>query len=441
MDQSTEKLTVVIQEAIASTLAADPGLLAGWGPTFDTALQSVLREAGRRALSVALSATDEALSAAAREDGWRVERRPVVEVMTVLGAVSTRSTYLCHSSKKGSGLRPMLEQFGIRGKRCTRGLERALVDFGAERSFEKASAAVQEHYGFDVASTTLRNVTLSHASTFTEWLRQHYEQSEPAEPAHEAETVVAGLDGCALRVIEGRVRTDDVVDGERVVRERVKLAWVDTRTAFVRKHGAVTRYCYSAASSFGEVLEPIVAVARRCGRTDTTQVVMLGDGGNGLMEAGLRAFPGAQFILDRMHLRQHIGEVGEFLKIDAALRPAWVDQIDRRIGRGEVGDVIADLKSHIPERRRGQAPPADRVTPFIEYLTRFADCMNYDDYQARGWPIGSGEVESLHRQGPQPRLKIPGASWHRDSLNDMAGLRAGRLSGQWEEYWRTPDAA
>jgi hypothetical protein len=43
----------------------------------------------------------------------------------------------------------------------------------------------------------------------------------------------------------------------------------------------------------------------------------------------------------------------------------------------------------------------------------------YDYFRAMGLPIGSGEVESAHRYIPQKRLKIPGATWHPDTINPM----------------------
>jgi hypothetical protein len=43
-------------------------------------------------------------------------------------------------------------------------LQRALVDFGAEESFERAAARVREHYGIEVAVRRLWRVTLRHAA-------------------------------------------------------------------------------------------------------------------------------------------------------------------------------------------------------------------------------------------------------------------------------------
>jgi hypothetical protein len=59
----------------------------------------------------------------------------------------------------------------------------------------------------------------------------------------------------------------------------------------------------------------------------------------------------------------------------------------------------------------------------------------YDYFRAIGLPIGSGEVESAHRYIPQKRLKIPGATWHPDSINPMLALRIIRANNWWEDFW------
>ena len=38
-------------------------------------------------------------------------------------------------------------------------------------------------------------------------------------------------------------------------------------------------------------------------------------------------------------------------------------------------------------------------------------------------------------------MKIPGASWHPDSLNKMLALRVLRANGWWSEFWSQPLAA
>lgn len=59
-----------------------------------------------------------------------------------------------------------------------------------------------------------------------------------------------------------------------------------------------------------------------------------------------------------------------------------------------------------------------------------------DDYfRVTGLPISSGEVESAHRYIPQKRLKIPGATWHLDTVNPMLALRIIRANGWWDDLY------
>ena len=61
------------------------------------------------------------------------------------------------------------------------------------------------------------------------------------------------------------------------------------------------------------------------------------------------------------------------------------------------------------------------------------------DKTAVGTDIPHGHF--IHRQGPQPRLKLPGAAWLKPNLTAIAGLRAGRLSGRRKNCWHDRSAA
>lgn len=74
----------------------------------------------------------------------------------------------------------------------------------------------------------------------------------------------------------------------------------------------------------------------------------------------------------------------------------------------------------------------------IGYLEHNAYRMDYRRYRARGYQIGSGAMESLHRTGSQKRLKIPGARWMPETSQALFDLRMLRLCGRWEEFWRQP---
>jgi TCP-1/cpn60 chaperonin family len=60
----------------------------------------------------------------------------------------------------------------------------------------------------------------------------------------------------------------------------------------------------------------------------------------------------------------------------------------------------------------------------------------YGAYHERGWPLGSGEVESAHRYVLQERLKIAGACWNPDNVNPMLALRVVRANNWWDAFWQ-----
>lgn len=64
----------------------------------------------------------------------------------------------------------------------------------------------------------------------------------------------------------------------------------------------------------------------------------------------------------------------------------------------------------------------------MNYLQERADRMNYKDYKARGWPIGSGQVEGMNKSVIGKRMKQSGMQWSREGAGRMAALRAQRCS-------------
>lgn len=60
----------------------------------------------------------------------------------------------------------------------------------------------------------------------------------------------------------------------------------------------------------------------------------------------------------------------------------------------------------------------------IEYLEQRFNRMNYKDYKAMNWPIGSGQVEGMNKQLIGSRMKRSGMQWSRPGAARMAALRA-----------------
>jgi hypothetical protein len=121
--------------------------------------------------------------------------------------------------------------------------------------------------------------------------------------------------------------------------------------------------------------------------------------------------------------------LAEAMELTGIERHTWVSDKLQLIDKGLVKLVIWQLGSY-----RGQG--TERITNLSEYLERFSDAVHYEKFLAQGLPIGSGEVESAHRYISQKRLKIPGATWHPDTVNPMLALRIIRANDWWEDFWQ-----
>ncbi len=157
-------------------------------------------------------------------------------------------------------------------------------------------------------------------------------------------------------------------------------------------------------------------------------VYAIADGAIGLKEALETQFPKLQFILDRPHLKQHLYEGVDAMELKGEIRKICVSSWLDLINFGQVEKIIKKLKKY---RGKGEK----RVQTLADYLERFQSSVHYNKFRALGLPIGSGEVESAHRYIPQKRLKIPGVTWHPNTVNPMLALRVIRANDWWENFW------
>jgi hypothetical protein len=68
-------------------------------------------------------------------------------------------------------------------------------------------------------------------------------------------------------------------------------------------------------------------------------------------------------------------------------------------------------------------------------LEKRREQIRYAEFQAQGYPIGSGIVESANKLVVEARLKGAGMHWAREHVNPMVALRTIACSDRWEEAW------
>lgn len=144
-------------------------------------------------------------------------------------------------------------------------------------------------------------------------------------------------------------------------------------------------------------------------------LVCLGDGHDGVWKLSreLATKDTRWEILDWYHLRENLYKVGGSLK--------RLKQAESCLWQGKVDETIA-LFTNCRLKQSGN---------FVDYLNKHRQrIVNYKYYQNEQLcSIGSGAVESAIKQ-IDLRLKLVGAQWNSDNVNQMLQLRCAYLNGQ-----------
>lgn len=426
---TTDTLTMAI------TLICDGmhGSLPARGRQLDGCVRDVMREIGRGVVRELLRREAERLVAEGKTRGLVTQRAQQVTFYSIFGAVEVRSPYMW-SAVDQQGWRPLKEEFGVVHRGRSDLVERALTDFGSDRSFEQAARAFHEHHGWQIGRTTVRSVTQRHAraaETFVDRTLADEAQAymAPCATRPGRDHIVVQLDGCAIRTGEvmsaRRAARFDLPPDKKVRQEQ----WREVRTGLARDLGEVDPTYVCRLDSYDGVTEHLFGAACAHGLSERSTVIAPSDGAHGLREALEERFPRLRFVLDYPHLKSHIYDTATELGMDDGVRERWCQTMLDRIWHGEASAVLVDL------RALHASGGNERLRRFVEYLERFEDAVDYQQLVDAGWPIGSGEVESAHRYIPQARLKIPGACWAVDNVNPMLALRLLKANGWWDEYW------
>jgi hypothetical protein len=263
-----------------------------------------------------------------------------------------------------------------------------------------------------------------------EALTTSFKNQEPPKKRCGWNRIIVELDGSHVRTgIHLPIEKEQVTPRRRLKRCKRQTDWREVRVGFARPAEQKQKRTFIARmAQYPEVVQQLKSAAVDQGLSTYTLVYGLADGGNGLREALEEEFSHFQFILDRPHLKQHLYATAEAMELTGQMRFLWLKYTLDLIDHGQVKRVISRLK-------HWQGKGQKTVLNFCNYLSRFRDALHYDKYRSLGLPIGSGEIESAHRYIPQKRLKIPGATWHPDTINPMLALRVIRANDWWSDFW------
>ena len=165
------------------------------------------------------------------------------------------------------------------------------------------------------------------------------------------------------------------------------------------------------------------------------QRVALTDGAEVLQQQVVTHLPEYTLILDIIHATEYLWDTANALLGEThPQRLAWVRSLPGATAGGTdrcrhhgIGGGNQGLHLH-GDAAAGSAADGGLLPAEPPY-------MHYDEYLARGWPIGTGVVEGACGHLVKDRMEQAGMRWTKAGAQAVLDLRAVRLNGHWDAYW------
>jgi hypothetical protein len=208
-----------------------------------------------------------------------------------------------------------------------------------------------------------------------------------------------------------------------------------TRTDNGAIHTTALSYCsrLTDAQDFARVTR---GETHRRGTERAGVVCAVQDGAPWIQEVVAAHRPDAVRILDFAHAAQQIGTVGQAVWGAGSVQAtAWLDVQCHTLKHGTPDTVLAAIRAVPVAVAAIPAQAAAKRDAVLGYLESRREQIAYARFQAAGYPIGSGVVESANKLVVEARLKGSGMHWARGNVNGMVALRALVCSHRWTEGW------
>jgi len=361
----------------------------------------------------------------------------VVALRSGVGVVKVIVCYGWDPGRRRWGC-PMRERWGLEPRQeLTPALEdRLAFTITATGSYSDAAAVAQKWMGEPVDDSTLHALTQRLGQRAEEQLQERL-QSVPQEltPQRAAsELAIFELDGWLARYRGpgfGKKKTKK----KRVEWHEVKLGvfyFQEQAASTGKDRGVISeKVVVSWADEGGAELGRRLhweAVRRGVGRAK--HILVLGDGAAWVWNVAKDRWLGATELLDFWHASEHVWELGPGLFGNKQAATQWVESRLHELRHGQEKEFLEKLAQvKVPGGERGKTVRKER-----KYFPKRAKRLNYEEIAERGWPIGSGAVESAC-SGHQGRFKRRGQFWTHPGLRNLAALKQARENKYWDELW------
>jgi hypothetical protein len=238
------------------------------------------------------------------------------------------------------------------------------------------------------------------------------------------------------------VSTDGVLypsrNREEIGRDRRRIVYQEMKCGSVfwqNEKGAWAKCVVNGredAATFGLRLW---ALAVECGLLEAGEVIFISDGGAWCETVRQTHFRDARRIVDWYHTAEHVWAAARTLYPQEQAAGRWA---------GRCLDLLREysgigLLRYLRHSRQARPDAAEQtaLAELIGYIEPRVAFMDYYEYRAGGYVIGSGLMEATCKQIVGQRLKGSGRQWSEAGAVGLATLISYRLNGDWTAFWHT----
>lgn len=319
---------------------------------------------------------------------------------------------------------PLDEELALVPGRLSPALHQAVVRLGAALPFGQVPAILELLVGVSLTGAMVRRYTEQVGAALVaidEARVREIAQVLPAPPAG-AQRQHISVDGAMVPIRGGEWReVKTLVIGELVTSEPGRTQ----QLSYVSRMQDVDDFAWSATAEL-----------HRRGTFAAEQVVAVVDGA--LWCQGFIDYhrPDAIRILDFPHVVEHLSQAAQScFGSGTAQVSEWLADQRATLLHGDPAMVVQAV-AELPVDQAADPASARQIRDQVyAYLARRLAQMTYAVFQAQGFPIASGSVESANKLLVEARLKGAGMHWATGNVDAMLAVRCVLYNDRWPAVW------
>jgi hypothetical protein len=301
---------------------------------------------------------------------------------------------------------------------------------GAKMPFEQVLEEIDSSHHVWVSEATVRRTTYESGVAAEALVRAEVTSLSAADapPASaKPEKLLVSVDGALVHLTSGEWReVKSVAVGE------FSCQW-DSQAGEYVTHSHDLSY-FSRSYRAREFEQAALAELYQRGLDNAQTVVAVNDGAAWIQQFIDYHCPGAVRIIDFSHVLEYIAAAGKAIWGEGSEAfKQWFARMAHQLKHHPPQRTLAELRLLLPKAKTESQ--LDSLDSAIFYIQSRLQMMDYPHFRHRGYPIGSGSVESSHKGVVQARLKLAGMRWAPAHVDPMLALRNLVCNHRWADTW------